>query len=310
MGNKPPPSIGVVIPTHQRPKLLDAALESVLCQEYEGKLRVVVVFDRDTPNLGLIREGTRPVSVLVNDRTPGPSGARNTGILAMNDVDLVAFCDDDDRWMPGKLSAQVAALAERSDAEFVTTAIEAEYAAGKVHPRVIGIGAVELSDLLRSRMAVLHSSTFVLRRDALINEDRIGLFAEDVPGSNNEDFDLLLRAARRQPILHVDRPLVRVLWGNTSFFTHQYRIKIASLEWMLNRHPDLTLYSSGAARRYGQLACWYAALGQRRDARRWVVRAIRRRWSEPRIVIALAVMARLVSMDFVLSILQKWGRGL
>ncbi len=309
MGNKPLPSIGVVIPTHQRPRLLRIALESVLCQEYEGKLRVVVIYDRDPPDFSLVREGIRSVSVLANERTPGPSGARNTGILAMSDVDLVAFCDDDDRWLPGKLAAQVTALAERSDAEFVTTGIEVEYA-GKVHPRVAGIGAVELRDLLQSRLAALHSSTFVIRRAALINEYRIGLLAEDAPGSNNEDFDLLLRAARRHPILHVDRPLVRVLWGGTSFFTHQYRTKIASLEWMLNRHSDLTTYPSGSARRYGQLACWHAALGQRREAVRWVVRAIRRRWYEPRIIIALAVIVRLVSMDYVLSILQKWGRGL
>src|SRR3954447_21329622 len=40
------PTVGVVLPTHNRPKLLRQALESVLAQEYEGEVRAVVVYDR------------------------------------------------------------------------------------------------------------------------------------------------------------------------------------------------------------------------------------------------------------------------
>lgn len=303
------PSIGVVIPTRQRPELLRRAVDSVLAQEYPGALRVVVVYDGAEPDGGIARDGDRSVAVTVNRRTPGLAGARNTGILALDGVDLVAFCDDDDRWLAGKLAAQVAALAEHPGAEFVTAGIEVEYE-GATHPRLAGADVVVHEDLLRSRMAMLHASTFLVRRAALADPGRIGLVAEDAPGSQNEDYDLLLRAARRRPITHVDRPLVHVLWGRTSYFAHQYETKIASLRWMLARHPELAGCRPGAARIYGQLACWHAAAGERREAVGWAGRALRHRWREPRAAIALAAAAHLVSVDTVLSTLHKRGRGI
>jgi glycosyltransferase involved in cell wall biosynthesis len=102
------PSVGVVIPTHDRPGPLRAAVDAVLHQDYPGRLRVVVVYDQAEPEL----EPDGSVTVLVNERTPGLAGARNTGIGALED-ELVAFCDDDDVWRPGKLRAQVEALAGR-----------------------------------------------------------------------------------------------------------------------------------------------------------------------------------------------------
>ena len=52
-----------------------------------------------------LADGDR-VLVISNDRKPGLAGARNCGILATK-PSYVAFCDDDDRWLPGKLRAQV-----------------------------------------------------------------------------------------------------------------------------------------------------------------------------------------------------------
>ena len=45
---------------------------------------------------------------------------------------------------------------------------------------------------------MVHSSTYLVWRGALL--DGIGLVDETIPGSQNEDWDLALRAARRHPI--------------------------------------------------------------------------------------------------------------
>jgi len=303
------PSVGVVIPTRDRPGLLRQALASVLAQEYSGRVRVAVVYDGCEPDPTLAARGARHVEVLGNDRTPGLSGARNTGILALSDVDLVAFCDDDDRWLPGKLAAQVAALGQHPGSEFATCGIEVEYE-GVVRQRLAGTDVVILDDLVRSRMAMLHASTFLVRRSVLAHKDGLGLVAEDAPGSQNEDYDLLIRAARRAPITHVDLPLIRVLWGRTSYFAHQYRSKIESLRWMLDRHPELLTDRPGAARMYAQLACWHAANGERRTALHWARAAFRCHWREPRTAIAVAAAAHLVSVETVLSTLHKRGHGI
>ncbi|GAA2031027.1 hypothetical protein GCM10009779_14980 [Polymorphospora rubra] len=303
------PSVGVVVPTRDRPELLRRTLASVRAQDYPGRLRVVVVFDRSAPDYLLATTDGVPVMVLGNCRTPGLAGARNTAIAAL-DTDLVAFCDDDDQWAPGKLRRQVAALAAAgSGAEFATCAIEVEYD-GRRTPRLAGLDRVTVDRLARSRMAMLHSSSFLVERAALTDPDRIGLVAEDAPGSQNEDWDLLLRAARRSPVVHVDEPLVRVLWGRTSHYAYEYATKISSLRWMMARHPEISGCRPGAARVYGQLACWSAATGNRGEAWRWTREAVRSNWREPRAAIALAAITGAVRVENVLATLHRRGRGI
>ena len=301
------PSVGVVIPTRNRPELVRKAIAGVRDQHYPGEVKVVVVYDQTEPDYLLAcTEGTQ-VLVLTNWRTPGLAGARNTGILSL-DTELVAFCDDDDLWRPDKLRRQVAALLAEPDAEFATCAIEVEFE-DKVTPRLAGRSRVTIDELARSRMAMLHSSSFLMRREALA-EEAVGMVAEDAPGSQNEDWDLLLRAARRRPIVHLDEPLVRVLWGRTSHYAYEYATKISSLRWMMQRHPEISGCRPGAARVYGQLACWSAASGNRSAAWQFSKEAVRANWKEPRTAIALAAMTGAVKVENVLSALHKRGRGI
>lgn len=297
------PSVGVVIPTHNRPQQVREALRSVLTQFYPGRIEAVVVFDRAKPDEELVSEGDRPVRVVKNDRTPGLSGARNTGITAL-ETELIAFLDDDDEWLPGKLAAQVAALG--TEAEMCTAAIEVDYR-GRRNPRLAGQATVRHADLLRSRMMMLHSSTFLFRRSALMGG--LGLVAEDAPGSQNEDWDMLLRAARRRPIAHVDTPYALINWAGSHFET-RWDTKISSLRWILDRHPEIHGSPEGAARVYGQIACWHAAIGDRREALRWAMRATRANPGEPRAAVAAAAAAGIVGVPTVMSALHRRGRGL
>ncbi|WP_306215593.1 glycosyltransferase [Actinoplanes sp. RD1] len=301
------PSVGVVIPTRNRPELVRKAIASVREQRYPGAIKIVLVYDQTEPDYLLASTAGVPVLVLTNWRTPGLAGARNTGILAL-DTEYVAFCDDDDRWAPDKLRRQVAALLAEPEAEFATCAIEVEYE-GRSTPRLAGRSRVTVDELARSRMAMLHSSSFLARRSALV-DNGIGLVAEDAPGSQNEDWDLLLRAARRASIVHLDEPLVRVLWGRTSHYAYEYATKISSLRWMMQRHPEISGCRPGAARVYGQLACWSAATGNRSEAWRFSKEAVRANWKEPRTAIALAAMTGAVKVENVLSALHKRGRGI
>ncbi|GAA3837570.1 hypothetical protein GCM10022226_69600 [Sphaerisporangium flaviroseum] len=301
------PTVGVVVPTRgDRPDLLRDALLAVLGQRHPGGVDVVVVVDGghvDTV-LAQVAEAVAAapgrVRVLANRFSPGLPGARNTGIAAL-DTDLVAFCDDDDLWLPGKLSAQIAALAADPAAEFAGCAIEVEYGAQRV-TRLAGTSQVTSHHLTRSRMVMVHSSTFLFRRGSIWPD-------ESAPAGQNEDWDLALRAALRHPLAYVDRPLVRVRWG-ASAYVARWADRIAGLEWMLARHPYLAADPRGAARIYGQLAFHNAALGRRREAGRWALRAFAARWGEPRVPIALAVALGVVPAHVVVSALHTRGRGI
>ncbi len=299
------PSVDVLIPTYRRPELLRLAIDAVRAQQYDGPLSVTVVFDRDEPDQSFVEHDGVPVRVIANVRTPGLSGARNTAILAST-AELVAFCDDDDQWLPGKLSRQVAALLAEPGAEFASTSIRVDYQ-GESSVRLAGTDRVGYQQLLASRMSMLHSSTFLMRRSAVL--DGIGLISEDIPGSQKEDWDILLRASRRRPIVHVDEPLVAIRWGG-SLFSTAWDTKISSANWMLDNHPDIAGNQVGYARLLGQIAFSHAALKQRGTAVKVAAKAARVRWKEPRGYLALAVASGAVSAATVQSVLHKRGKGI
>jgi len=282
------PRVGVVLATHNRPELMRLALRSILDQDYPGDIHVVLVFDRSEPDESLRSEDPRRrVMVMANERTPGLAGARNTGVLALG-TPLVAFCDDDDAWLPSKLRSQVERMLERPEARFCTTAMRVD-CDGRSTVRLALKEQITIDDMARSRMAMLHSSSFLFRRDAMLHE--FGLVDETLPRSMAEDWDLLLRAARLAPIENVDEPLVTILWGASSYFNEAWADKNAAHEWLIARHPEILASKIGAGLLLGKLAFGHAVLGHRRRALGLAVRCIRSRWREPRGYLALLVVA-------------------
>ncbi|HZJ06917.1 MAG TPA: glycosyltransferase [Nocardioidaceae bacterium] len=301
------PSVAAVLPTHDRPVLMRRALESIRAQDYAGPLETVIVFDKAEPDRSLVSDDPRrPVRVVRNNRTPGLAGARNTGILT-SDSDLVAFLDDDDHWKVSKLSRQVMALLAEPDAEFATTAMTIEYEDRSID-RLADKDRVSHRDLLRSRMAMLHSSSFLARRESLL--DGVGLVDETIPRSMAEDWDLLLRAAKRRPIAHLDEPLIRVQWGPTSYFADQWQTRNEARLWMLEHHPELATDRRAAGLSYGKLAFGSAMLGRRRETLHWSRKALRADWRQPRTVLALLVACRVVRGQWVVDQLNKRGHGI
>lgn len=299
------PSVSVVIPAHKRPVELRRAISAARNQKYPGEIDIVVVYDRAEPDMTLTADGDRPVRVLSNERTPGLAGARNTGILA-SDGELVAFCDDDDVWHPRKLASQVARLQQEPEAPLVTTSIVVDYG-DRSTVRRAGTESVTHEMLLGSRMSMLHSSTLLFRREAL--EGALGLINEEIPGSQNEDWDILLRASALHPVAHIDEPLVRVLWGKSSHFSRRWDTKIDSSVWMLENHPDVAAHRSGASRLMGQIAFAHASSSNRGEAWRWAARSVKGNPLQWRAWLSMGVAVVPRSSELVLGTLHRWGRG-
>ncbi len=300
------PSVTAVVPSHGRPKLLREAITSILAQDYPGRLDVIVVHDRESEDLDLAAEFHARVRVVSNQREPGLCGARNTGIL-LADADLIAFCDDDDRWRPDKLCRQVLRMAATPSAVMATTAMEVDFA-GVRSVRTAGTHTVEYETLLVSRMAMLHSSSFLVRRGALLGE--VGLLDEHLPGSMGEDWDLLLRAARVAPIAHVDEPLVEILWGSSSFFSRDWRARLAANDWFLQRYPEINEHSAGVGRLAGQSAFFAAASGDRSAALRYARHSLSRNPGELRAWLALPVVVAPRLGPTIMAALHRRGRGI
>lgn len=298
------PSVSTVVATRDRPELVRRAIDSILGQDYPGRVECLVVFDQSDPDDGLAIDDR--VTVLANDRKPGLPGARNTGILHARGH-LVAFCDDDDRWLPGKLRAQVEAMSADPDADFVTCGIRIGYGTTRTD-RSLPARHVTFGDLLRSRLTELHPSTFLIKRTALLNG--IGLVDEEIPGGYGEDYELLLRAAKRAPIRNAPEVLTEVDWHPRSHFAGRWITISQALQWLLERYPEFGATPRGYARIAGQIAFALAAAGNRGAAARWAARAIRSNPLEARAYLGALVASGLVSGDRFMRALQRRGRGI
>jgi glycosyltransferase involved in cell wall biosynthesis len=301
------PTVSVVTATRDRPKLLERAVRAALQQDYAGGIECIVVFDQSEPvplEVGSLTDG-RSLRVLRNDRTPGLAGARNTGILAAGGR-FVAFCDDDDVWMTGKLSAQVDLLLAKPAAALAATGIRIiteDCVVERVAP-----AEVTFADLLVSRVSEIHPSSFLLRRDHLLGQ--VGLLDEALPASYGEDYEFLLRAARTGVIATVGEPLVDIHWNRPSFFAGRWESIADGLTYILSGTPEFSEEPVGASRIEGQIAFARAASKQRRDALRWARRSLEHDPKQVRAYAALAVASGLVSPTWLVRRVQRTGRGL
>ena len=107
--------VSVIIPTRNRAELVVNAVASALRQDFES-LEVIAVIDGEDRQTREALDSFFDPRVRVIDLavTIGGADARNIGVRAARG-EWVAFLDDDDEWLPHKLSRQMAA-ARRSSA--------------------------------------------------------------------------------------------------------------------------------------------------------------------------------------------------
>lgn len=301
------PPVTAIIATFGRPELLRRAVRSIVDQEYEGEIELIVVYDHIAvdPLEDVQVPPHRTIRTIPNTRAPGLAGGRNTGIHEAA-YGVIAFCDDDDEWMPQKLARQIELWHAHPDASLIATGMRVQ-TTGKSHVR-LPPSRVKLADLIASRITEMHPSSFLLRRSQLLGD--LGLVDESIPASYGEDYDLLLRASRLGPVLSVPEPLVIVHWNRTSFFSERWEGIAAGLGYLLSKHPEFQHSDSGSARIEGQIAFALAAAGERPAARRWASAAIRHDHSQLRAYAAYGIAAGLLPAALLVRLVNRSGRGL
>ena len=216
-----PSVVSVVLPTHNRSRLLAAALTSVADQTYRP-LEVVVVDDGSTDDTAAVLErgqlelAERGVSVRC-ERLPGnagPASARNAGVKLASGP-MVAFLDSDDLWRPEFVATLVGLLERHPHCGLAFSgAIGIDANGGLIAKHESGLpvepgeGALERPFELVMRKMPFLTPAVLVRRDVLeaAVADGVGPFDESLRLVS--DWDLWYRLAKQVDFAYTLEPLV------------------------------------------------------------------------------------------------------
>ena len=208
--SKPSPLVTVIIPTFNRAALLLRAIRSVQSQVYTN-LEIIIVDDASSDNTAEIvrnlSEDARIIYIRHRTNRGLAAAGRNTGIRKARG-EHVAFLDDDDEWVPSKINRQLDVVG-KFDMVVCASLID-----GVLVER-FGREVVTLNDFRRGTRfppSGMIAKTSVLRDELFDEQLRYG-----------EDWDLLIRVAKKYRIGYVDVPLLIYNDGEHQRITNEAR---------------------------------------------------------------------------------------
>jgi glycosyltransferase involved in cell wall biosynthesis len=243
--------VSIIIPTYNRARCIQRAVDSVLGQTH-GDVDVIIVDDGSTDHTRTLvgdTYGKDPRVRYVHQQNRGVSAARNHGIRLVKG-DFAALLDSDDAWKPFKLELQIACLRAFPDAGMVwsdMTAVGTDgaviadrylkrfYSAyrlfssddlfdrslplGEVAPRLSresGIERAYCGDVYAPMVMgnLVHTSTVLLRRERLA---AAGFFDESV--RSGEDHEFHLNTCRAGRVAFADLPTILYEVGHADALT-------------------------------------------------------------------------------------------
>ncbi|MBU2665108.1 glycosyltransferase [Actinoplanes bogorensis] len=206
--------VSVVIPTCNRPDLATRAVRSALAQTHRD-LEVIVVIDGpdDATEAALKEIDDDRLRVLALPSRGKAPNARNQGVLAASGQ-WVALLDDDDEWMPEKISAQLAlaAGATRALPIVATRMISRTPRADTVMPRRLPAPGEPLSEYLTVRRGLFYGDGFIQTSTIMAPTELLRRVPFTVGLRRQQELDWTLRALQHDDVELLYAPDALVLW--------------------------------------------------------------------------------------------------
>ncbi len=170
-------SVAAILPLFNGRRFAHQAIDSILAQE--SRPREIIVIDDGSTDGGAETLSVYPEVRVIRQPNRGEAAARNRGICESTEP-MIAFLDQDDRWLPRKLALQVEVLEAASSVDIVF---------GQHRIVVDDDASWFRQDLLGKALTAELPGSILVRRRAF---ERIGLFREDM--KRGSDIDWICRA--------------------------------------------------------------------------------------------------------------------
>lgn len=203
------PLVSVIVPTYNRPDLLMRAIQSVINQTYLN-IEIVVVNDGGIDVENILNSWGNDLNIVLiqQNEHKGVSVARNIALRAARG-EIITYLDDDDIFLSSHISTIVEGLQKDHD-PFVYT--ESEYVSERLECGKL----IELSRKKPDADVSYHKERLHIANYIPINTwghwksilGQIGYFDESL--DNHEDWDFLLKCARKFAFVHIPVATVQV----------------------------------------------------------------------------------------------------
>lgn len=225
-----PSKISVCVVTYNHESYITQCLESVLAQQVDAEVEVLVGVDVSSDGTAelvevLARMHPDRIRAFVHDERVGAAGNVKF-LMAQAKGNFIAHLDGDDAWAPEKLSIQLEQLRRHPEASaaycnaLVVESGPAERPLGKFSDAPTGL--VSLECLMR-RGNFLNNSSLFFRVEA-----RPFLLA--LP-DEYLDFRSHLTLAQIGPLVYVDKPLVIYRWSTAGSLMNRANRRVRELYW-------------------------------------------------------------------------------
>lgn len=195
--------VTVIIPSYGRPKMLQRAIKSVICQTYND-IEIIVVDDHSPEPLKAVVDNIDDdrIRYFRFNENKGANAARNKGIVESTG-EYISFLDDDDVWKPTKVQKQVNILESNPTSGVIYTGQEYIDENGKTFKTKIPTASGDVKKYLFSGGSLAPFSCLMVRRSVI---DKGGKLDPEMPSL--QDREWLIRLSKYTKFYPVKEPLV------------------------------------------------------------------------------------------------------
>jgi glycosyltransferase involved in cell wall biosynthesis len=219
---KKKPIISVIIPTYNRARFLERAINSVLKQTYQN-FELIIVDDCSTDDTESIIKNfidERIVYIKLKKNSGSSVLTRNKGIKVAKG-EYVAFLDSDDEWISEKLQKQIELFTESNNFNLGFVSCNAIYIYEKEN-RILNRIIQRPKDVFKKLLEAnfIPSASSVLIKKEVFNT--IGLFDRKIKGV--QDWDMWIRISQKYAFDFVPESLLKYYIHNSNI-TNELSLK-------------------------------------------------------------------------------------